>query len=161
MQPDITRMHGKGPGHHSLYELKVACPITTAAAGVGRAATKAGFATTEDRLLSDILGGPATATATAAVGAYADALAKGHEVTAIIHESYGGFAPGAVKLLHKLGSQHGAKLGHDELTAPWCARSFRSYHSMCISVALHRAAAEEIIDAVYLDTSADYGAAAH
>ena len=83
------------------------------------------------------------------------------ELRSVIHESYGGFAPGAVKLLHKLGSQHGAKLGHDELTAPWCARSFRSFHSMCISVALHRAAAEEIVDAVYLDTAADYGAAAH
>ena len=29
------------------------------------------------------------------------------------------------------------------------------------SVALHRAAAEEIVDAVYLDTAADYGTAAH
>ena len=35
------------------------------------------------------------------------------------------------------------------------------FHSMCISVALHRAAADEIIDAAYLDTAADYGAAAH
>ena len=77
------------------------------------------------------------------------------------HESFGGFAPGAAKLLHKLGSQHGAKLGHDELTAPWCARSSRSFHSMCISVALHRAAADEIIDAANLDTAADYGTAAH
>lgn len=86
-----------------------------------------------------------------------------HEVTAIIHESYGGFAPGAVKLLHKLGSQHGAKLGHDELTAPWCARSFRSFHSMCISVALHPSGCRrrDRRHAVYLDTAVDYGAAAH
>ena len=101
------------------------------------------FGNTADGLRKDITGAPATATAAAARGAYHFSLYKGHSVHAIIHETYGGFAPGAVALLYAMGRQHGSRLGADEASAPWCARSFRSLWASKISVALHFAAADE------------------
>ena len=56
-------------------------------------------------------------------------------------------------LLFQLSKAHGARLGADELNAPWCARSFRALHAMRISVALHLAAADEILMAVHIDTA--------
>ena len=53
-----------------------------------------------------------------------------------------------------LARKHGAKLGA-ELCAPWAARSFRSIHTQRISVALHLAAAEEILDTILLDRAAN------
>ena len=51
----------------------------------------------------------------------------------IIMESFGGLAPGAVRLLDELARAHGSRLGKDEhvdeLTAPWCARSFKRLHA--------------------------------
>ena len=41
-----------------------------------------------------------------------------------------------------------------ELSAPWCARSFRTLHLQRISVALQLAAAEEILDTILLDRGA-------
>lgn len=49
---------------------------------------------------------------------------------------------------------HGARLGGDELSAPWSARSFRAIHVKRLSVALQLAAAEEILDTVMLDGAA-------
>ena len=46
------------------------------------------------------------------------------------------------------------RLGADETTAPWSARSFRALHVQRISVALQLAAAEEILDTILLDRSA-------
>ena len=85
---------------------------------------------------------------------YAFALRRGHSVTPIILETFGGFGPDAMKLLYALSRLHGARLGADESTAPWCARSFRTLHSMRISVALHTAAASEILDTVHADMAA-------
>ena len=82
-------------------------------------------------------------------------MSNGHKVFALIHETYGGFGPGCVALLYQLGREHGASLGADHHSAPWCARSFRSLHAMKISVAIHTAAAEEIRDQVRDDTAAD------
>ena len=72
----------------------------------------------------------------------------------IIMETFGGWAPDAVKLMDRLARKHGSKLGADAQRAPWCARSFRSFHSMRISIALHRAAAEEILQTVQADMAA-------
>ena len=60
-----------------------------------------------------------------------------------------------VKLIERVARQHGNKrLGADALSAPWCARSFRTLHTQRISVALHTAAAEEIMDTILLDGAA-------
>ena len=79
----------------------------------------------------------------------------GHAVVPIIMESFGGLAPGAVRLLDELARAHGSRLGKDELTAPWCARSFKRLHVMRITIALHCAAADEILQTVQLDAAAD------
>ena len=49
-----------------------------------------------------------------------------------------------------------ARLGADELSAPWCARSFRSIHAQRLSIGMHVAAAEEItVHALWCDGRAD------
>ena len=97
---------------------------------------------------------PASGNSPAVEGAYHFSLRRGHTVHLLVHEIYGGFAPGAVALLYELGRKHGARLGADENSAPWCARSFRSLHSMKISVALQMAGAEEIMNAIKDDAAA-------
>ena len=106
-------------------------------------------------------GAPATGSSAASPGDYHYSLRRGHSVHAIIHETFGGFGPGAVALLYELGRKHGSRLGADERTAPWCARSFRSLHSMKISVAIHTAAAREILETVYNDHGAHTHEAPH
>ena len=88
---------------------------------------------------------------------YADPLSQGHAVLAIIHETYGGFGPEAVRLLYELSRAHGSRLGADEAAAPWCARAFRSLHALRISVAIHTAAASEILETVRADAAASAG----
>ena len=68
-------------------------------------------------------------------------------------EVMGGFHPDMVRFVDGLARAHGARLGADELIAPWSARSFRAIHVQRISVALQLAAAEEILDTILLDRS--------
>ena len=56
-----------------------------------------------------------------------------------------------LKAINGLCSKHGARLGAEELSAPWCASSFRSIHAQRLSIAMHVAAAEAILDTVLLD----------
>ena len=60
-----------------------------------------------------------------------------------------------MSLLYELSRKHGSRLGADESAAPWCARSFRSLHSLKISVAIHIATASEILETVQADAAAD------
>ena len=107
------------------------------------AGAQAAFANTEDALRAYIH------------DTYYNAARAGHTVVPIIMESFGGLAPGAVRLLDELARAHGSRLGKDELTAPWCARSFKRLHAMRITIALHCAAADEILKKVQLDAAAD------
>ena len=83
---------------------------------------------------------------------YATALRLGHSVEPIIMEVSGGLTPEACKLLRTLAHVHGAGLGADT-NAPWCARSFKSIYTQRLSVALQRAAAEELLDTIRCDAS--------
>ena len=125
------------------------CPLSTSAAGTAAHGAEVGMGNTQDTMRAAITGAPGSP------GAYARALRDGHSVHAIITETFGGFGKGAVALLYELGRQHGARLGADEQAAPWCARSFRSLHAMRVSVALHMATADEIIETVKLDVAAE------
>ena len=60
-----------------------------------------------------------------------------------------------MSLLYTLGRKHGSRLGADESSAPWCARSFRSLHSLKISIAIQIATAEEILETVQADAAAE------
>jgi hypothetical protein len=75
-------------------------------------------------------------------------------VCPLVLETFGGFHPDAARLVETLARKHGARLGADELSAPWNARSFRTLHLQRISVALQLAAAEEILDTILLDRGA-------
>ena len=132
---------------HAIYEQKVACPVSTAASGTSPAGARAAFANTESSLTDYI------------TNTYHNAARRGHRIVPIIMESFGGLAPGAVSLLDELARAHGSRLGKDELSAPWCARSFKRLHAMRITIALHCAAAEEILQTVHLDAAADAQAA--
>ena len=94
------------------------------------------FGKAADGLYNDILGKPATATADRVPGAYDAAQRRSHTIIPVV-EVFGG--------IHADGlcSKHGARLGADELSAPWCASSFRSIHAQRLSIAMHVAAAEE------------------
>ena len=95
--------------------------------------------------------------ATVILTAYATALRKGHDVVPVIMEVLGGFSPGAAKLLDSLSKAHGSGLKEDALSAPWCARSFKAFHSqrISVSVALHLAAADEILETARVDAELD------
>ena len=115
----------------------------------------AAFGNTQDQMREVITGAPAHRGAAAVDGAYHTSLRQGHSVHAIVHETFGGFSPGAVAMLYELGRKHGSRLGADEKSAPWCARSFRTLHAMRISVALHKASANEILETIQQDVASD------
>ena len=142
-QPDAVRKHHRGNGKHNLYEQKVVCPVSTSVTGTSPVGAHAAFANTEDELLDSI------------AAQYTAAACLGHQITPVIMETFGGFSPGAEALLDELARKHGARLGADEQSAPWCARSFRRLHAMRITIALHCAAADEILQTVELDVAAD------
>ena len=56
--------------------------------------------------------------------------------------------------MDRLARLNGTRLGRDHLSEPACARNFRSFHTQRILVALHLAAAEEILDTIMIDRAA-------
>ena len=87
--------------------------------------------------------------------------AKGHQVQPLVFEALGGFHHDVVKLIDQTARKHGNnRLGADHLSAPWCARSFKSIHTQRISVALHLASVEEILDTILQDGAAQAAAGA-
>ena len=138
--------------------MKVACPISTAAGGTSGAGAIAAFANTEDALREDMGGAPATATAPASDGRYHGALLKGHKLHVVVMETFGGFSSEAEEVLEELARAHGSKLGADAEAAQRAERSFKRRHAMRITIALHVAAAEEILHTVQMDCGArDWG----
>ena len=143
------------PGKHRIVEMKLVCPLSASEAGTHANGALAAFGNTVDPMRAIITGAPASRGAAAVEGAYHTSLRKGHSVHAIIHETFGGFSPGAVAMLYELGRKHGSRLGADEKAAPWCARSFRALHAMRISVAIHKASASEILETIQLDVASN------
>ena len=149
VRPDATHFRGARDGsHHRLVELKVTTPIAVGDEATGALGGQVGFGNTAEHQFELILGTDDKP------GAYAGPLAAGHTVQPLIMEVLGGFHPDMVRYIDGLARAHGARLGADELTAPWSARSFRALHVQRISVALQLAAAEEILDTILLDRSA-------
>ena len=79
-------------------------------------------------------------------GDYAQAKQLGHDVRALVFESYGGFGVEVVRLLKRLANDMGNKLSAMQYAdqATWSTRSWLSFHSQRLSVALHLALAWEI-----------------
>eukprot|EP00965_Chrysotila_dentata_P253920 6211510-Pleurochrysis_carterae.AAC.1 len=120
-------VHNATPtGHHELMELKVFSPIPTGQAPVPAAGASFAFANTEPRLLTNILGH-----APDHLGAqYRDALRRGHTITPLIMEVFGGMAGHARLLLHRLALRRETCFSPDSLSATTTsASSFVAYHS--------------------------------
>ena len=78
-------------------------------------------------------------------GDYAQTQKLGHEVCALVFESFGGFGVAVERLLKRLKRDVANKLNqrqYDETT--WSARSWLSFQVQQLSVALHTALAFEI-----------------
>ena len=78
-------------------------------------------------------------------GDYAQTKSLGHDVRALVFESYGGFGVEVVRLLKRLSAEVSNKLSaqqYDEGT--WSTRSWLSFQAQRLSVALHTALAWEI-----------------
>ena len=130
-------------------------PCSSDDASTGALGGVVAFANTADDQYDKILGKPATASSPAVPGDYQHPLRLGHTVTPLVLEVFGAIHPDALKALEGLSRKHGARLGKDELSAPWCARSFRAIHLQRLSIAMQIAAAEEILDTTLLDGAAE------
>ena len=152
-RPDIQIKNGRSEGRHRIFEIKVGTPVGQAAQG-RRHGQFTAFGNTDDFYRNKILGSinPKNGRPRGGNADYATALRLGHSVEPIIMEVSGGLTPAACKLLRTLAHVHGAGLGADT-NAPWCARSFKSIYTQRLSVALQRAAAEELLDTIRCDAS--------
>ena len=77
-------------------------------------------------------------------------------VKVLLFETFGGFSPEVLDLLHELAEQRQNRLSrreYDETT--WAARTWLTFTKQKLSVALHRAAALEIGQALGLSVAAD------
>ena len=84
---------------------------------------------------------------------------KGHKLRMVVMETFGGLSPGAVEVLEELSRAHGAKLGVDAEATLRVGRSFKRSHAMRIMIALHVAAANEILRTAQMDCGEmDWGA---
>ena len=82
-------------------------------------------------------------------GDYSYAIVKGVQVEALLFETFGGFSPSVVTLLHAAGANVENRLTAAQYdVATWSTRSWMSFSCQCISVALHKAAAWELAAAL-------------
>ena len=87
-------------------------------------------------------------------GQYTRALASGCEVSTLLFETLGGFSPDVVALLKRLADERENRLTkaeYDETT--WSARTWQSFATQQISVALQLAATLEIAHALGIATA--------
>ena len=80
----------------------------------------------------------------------------GVDVRVLLFESFGGFSPDVVHLMRDLAEERQNRLNKAEYElTTWAARTWLSFSTQKISVALHRAASLEIAHALGLSTGAD------
>ena len=78
------------------------------------------------------------------------------DVRVLLFESFGVFAPDVVQLLRDLADERQNRLNKAEYElTTWAARTWLSFSSQKLSVALHRATALEIAHALGISTGAD------
>ena len=78
-------------------------------------------------------------------GDYAQAKQLGHDVRALVFESFGGFGVEVVRLLKRLAVDVGNKLNKRQYEeATWSTRSWLAFQTQKLSVAVHLALAWEL-----------------
>ena len=81
----------------------------------------------------------------ALTGDYHGALALKHRVVPLLFETYGGFGPDVVNVIYEFSARVDNKLNSEQYAnTTWSARSWRSFQTQRISVALHKAVAYQI-----------------
>ena len=89
-------------------------------------------------------------------GEYARAIDSGVDVHVLLFETLGGFSPAVVALLRRCAEARQNRLARSEYDATtWSARTWMSFNTQKISVALHTACAMEIADALGLPSAVD------
>ena len=89
-------------------------------------------------------------------GAYARAIEAGCTVVPLLFETFGGFSPEVAGLLKSLGEARQNRLNTGEFDlSSWSSRTWMSYATQRLSVAVHMAAAGEIIQALGLAAAGD------
>ena len=140
-------------------DLKFIDPLSSDAGSVGLLGQLVGFANTGPAVCEKMFGlqqrgmpgsgsfKPATGEGYVAPrpGDYSYAIANGVQVEALLFETFGGFSPAVISLLHAAGANVENRLSSAQYdTATWSTRSWMSFSCQRVSVALHTAAAWEL-----------------
>ena len=155
--PDL-HLPGLGFGGSDLVlDTKVGSPLLRSlTVEESERASHTAFAGVADRFLTKVIGRPARGAAGAPAfshatglgllsakrGDYAGALARGHEVIAVIHEVFGGAHPAATRLLTRAVKAYAQRL--DGRADGHRGKAFRAYHSAQMSMASAKGLASEL-----------------
>ena len=161
-RPDVV-LHTLGRrGALLLGDLKVIDPLGSSPVNIALPGSYVGFANTLPGVKEQMFGlaergtpgaqfCPRTGAGYVAPksGDYTAALANGCEVETLLFETFGGFSSGVVALLKRAAAEVENKLTssqYDETS--WSARTWLSFSTQQLSVAVHRAAAWELAGAL-------------
>ena len=165
-RPDLTLLRDA----LRAFDLKVLCPVGAVAGDVEQRGAFVGFGNTAEeaaalvrgRLQRGVAGGGAFKRTTGAGyvapidGAYKRAQACGVLVEELLVETFGGFGERLVRLLQEAAEHRNNQLSaaeYDETT--WAARTWLSFVHQRLSVAVHKAVAREVSDALGLSAAVD------
>ena len=158
-RPDLVAHLQARNGKSIVGDTKVGDPISSEASACPRRGAYVGFGNTAAAFTEKAVGLKQRGTVDhgdfrpdtgrgyvpARDGDYAQALGLGHEVLVLVFETFGGFDQTVERLLKRMAGAVGNKLSkrqYDETT--WSARSWLSFQSQKLSVALHIAMAWEL-----------------
>ena len=89
-------------------------------------------------------------------GTYTRALGLGLDVYVLLFGLFGGFSPDVILLLRRAAQDRQNRLSHSEYDdTTWAARTWMSFSAQKLSVSVHRAAAQDIVNALSLSTATD------
>ena len=158
-RPDLVAHLQARCGKSIIGDVKIGDPITSEPTTCGRRGTIVGMGNTAPGFDVKVHGlaergsdlseqfNPTTGRGhvDAVDGDYAQAKQLGHEVRALVFESFGGFGKDVVRLLKQLAGEVSNKLSARQFDeTSWSARSWLSFQTQRLSVALHLALAFEI-----------------
>jgi hypothetical protein len=164
-RPDLAISAGALPGVWGTWlgGVKIVCPVGSHAAAVQPFGAEAGFANTLPRVKDQMLGHrgrvdpragsfnrwTGVGSFAALTGDYDFAVSAGCTVVPLLFETFGGFGPGVMSLLKSLSWLRLGRLSAEEYkVASWSTRMWQPLAQQILSVALHRALADEIRRAV-------------
>ena len=163
-RPDVV---GRGLAHGGkllIGDLKLACPLASELASTSLRGGYVGFGNTEPPYRRKVFGhaqrgapgkafDPADGSGyvSAHEGDYAEPLRRKHEVLLLLFETFGGFGPDVMRLLKRMKKHTRDKMTKTqyEHEASWSTRTWGSLMCQRLSVALHKAAAQELINELH------------